>query len=72
MPIEYVSPPNLYLSAYELATRLQRPHAYDAPCFVVAQEPGCEFWTADRRLANAASETFPWVRWLDTYSPTTA
>ena len=28
---------------------------------------GCEFWTADKRLANVVQDELPWVRWLGDY-----
>ncbi len=72
LPIQYLEPHNLHVRAYEFAVSLDLPTTYDANYLVVAQELGCEFWTADRRLANIASKMFPWARWLGDYSPTTA
>jgi len=62
--IRYLSPENLHIRAWELAKRLCRPAAYDAHYLALAEISGCEFWTADERLFNAARGTLPWVRHL--------
>jgi predicted nucleic acid-binding protein len=46
--------------AFDWTVRLQRAAAYDSFYLVLAQELGCELWTADRRLCEAAN--VPWVR----------
>lgn len=33
----------------------------------LAEILGCEFWTADERLVNAAKDKLPWNRWLGDY-----
>lgn len=62
--IHYLSPENLHIRAWELAKRLGRPAAYDAHYLALAEILGCEFWTADQRLYNAAVRTLPWIRCL--------
>jgi predicted nucleic acid-binding protein len=42
--------------------RLQRASIYDSFYLALAQERGCDLWTADSRLANAVKES--WVRLL--------
>jgi predicted nucleic acid-binding protein len=51
--------------SWQLSKRLNLPRAYDSAYLAVAQLNRCEFWTADRRLYNAAHPTFPWVRWIE-------
>ena len=47
-----------------LATRFNRPTAYDAKYLALAEMMNCEFWTADERLFNAVRDELSWVRWL--------
>ena len=60
---------NLHQQAWNLAAQLNRPTAYDAHYLALAQQLGCDFWTADRRLYNAAHQTLPWVHWLGNFTP---
>ena len=62
--ISPVTPTDLHLNAWELATRLGRPNAYDSHYLALAETHGCEFWTADMRLYNAVKGQLPWVRSL--------
>ena len=55
---------DLHVRAWELATKLNRPTAYDAHYLALAEELGCEFWTAATRLHNAVKDTLSWVHWL--------
>jgi predicted nucleic acid-binding protein len=56
--------------AYELATQLNRPTAYDAQYLAVGEHVGCDaFWTTDKRLFNAVSQHLPWVNWLGNFTP---
>lgn len=48
----------------EIATLLNRPTAYDSQYLAVAEMFGCEFWTLDEKLYNAANPTFSWVKWV--------
>lgn len=43
-------------AALSWATRLQQARAYDAFYIALAERLQAEFWTADRRLANAAQQ----------------
>jgi predicted nucleic acid-binding protein len=48
--------------AFDWTLRLRRVAAYDSFYLALAQRLGCELWTFDRRLANAAAA--PWVRYM--------
>ena len=60
-------PPDLQRRAWLMAGRYARPRAYDAQYLAVAEQLGCDLWTADGRLANAVRE--PWVRLLGADAP---
>ena len=59
LPVAIVSPPDLHQTAWELATVLDQPAAYDAHYLAVALTLGCPFWTADRSLYEAAMRVVP-------------
>jgi predicted nucleic acid-binding protein len=61
LPIRLFGDADLHRRALELAGRLDLPAAYDAHYLALAETLGAEFWTADTRLAQAASSVFPWV-----------
>ena len=50
--------------AWQMATELNRPSAYDAHYLALAEQLDCAFWTADQRLFNAVSQKLDWVHWL--------
>jgi len=54
--------------AFEIATQLNRPTAYDSQYLAVAESLGCEFWTVDEKFYNAAHDRFSWVRWVGNIS----
>ena len=56
---------DLHQRAWVLAEKLNRPTAYDTHYVALAEWLNCDFWTADRRLYNAAAPTLPWVHILD-------
>ncbi len=60
--------PNIHQHAWDLATQLNRPTAYDAHYLPLAQHLSCEFWTADRCLYTAVHTQFPWVTWLGDFT----
>jgi predicted nucleic acid-binding protein len=62
--IQYLEPVDFHLRAFELADPLGRPVAYETHYLALAEHLGCEFWTADERLANAVQRALPWVKWL--------
>jgi predicted nucleic acid-binding protein len=59
-------PPTLELDRLALrwAERLGQTVAYDAHYLALAETLECDFWTADRRLADAAGDEVPWVHWI--------
>lgn len=63
-PIALVSSQILNVRAWELAEQFNRPTAYDVYYVALAESLDCDLWTADRRLVNAVSRTFGWVKWL--------
>ena len=62
----YISP-KLLFRAYELATELNRPTAYDSQYLALAESLHCDFWTADEKLFNAVGNRLSWVKWLGNY-----
>jgi predicted nucleic acid-binding protein len=66
-PIEFLVSDDLLHRAYELATHLNRPTAYDAQYLAVAEQFDCEFWTADERLFNAVTAQLPYVKWIGNF-----
>ena len=64
LPVQMLTPSDLHRRAWELATRFNRPAAYDAHYLALAEMMNCEFWTADRRLFNVVKDELPWVHWL--------
>lgn len=56
---------SLCQAALNWATRLQQVRAYDAFYLALAERLQTEFWTADKRLANAAQQLgVNWVHWI--------
>jgi predicted nucleic acid-binding protein len=52
-------------SALEWAGRVNQSRAYDGFYLALAEELGAAFWTADRRLANAAQQAgVTWAHWI--------
>jgi predicted nucleic acid-binding protein len=49
-------------NAMKWTLTLKRAAAYDSYYLALAERLGCELWTADQRLVNAAGQ--PWVRWV--------
>lgn len=52
--------------AYGLARKYRRS-VYDSLYLDLAERRGCEFWTGDRKLYNAAKGRLPFVRWIGEY-----
>ena len=44
------------MRAREIAVTLNQPGVYDATYAALAERRGCDFWTADKRFANAAHQ----------------
>ncbi len=51
----------LHLRALQIAHRFGLPAAYDAHYLALAERPGAEFWTADRRLFQAVKDRWPGI-----------
>jgi predicted nucleic acid-binding protein len=60
--VHTVHPRGLFDRAWAIAGELGRPTTYDTVYLATADLRGCEFWTADQRLANAARGRFSWIR----------
>jgi len=58
-------PDRLIEQSWLLAVRFNRPTVYDATYLALGELLGCEVWTADRRLYNAAGAALPWLRLLN-------
>jgi predicted nucleic acid-binding protein len=56
----------------EIAWSLGRTASYDSHYVAMAEHLGVELWTADERFWNAASPTFPFVKWLGSVVPPAA
>ena len=62
--IEFRVDDMLLRRAYELATRFNRPTAYDSQYLALAERLDCPLWTADERLFNAVHNDLAWVQWV--------
>ena len=60
LPIQYYED-DLHDGALRFARRFSLPAAYDAHYLALAERLGCEFWTADQRLANSVRPALSWV-----------
>lgn len=55
-------------NGWEMAGRLELPTAYDSFYLALAEQEGCEFWTADKNLVNILeSNKVKWARWIGSY-----
>jgi predicted nucleic acid-binding protein len=52
--------------SYALAHKYRRS-VYDRWYLSLAEQTGCEFWTADAKLYNALKNSIAFVRWLGDY-----
>ena len=68
IPIQLHMDDSLLKRAYDLATQMNRPTAYDAQYLAVAERLNCDFWTADERLFNAVSSQLAWVKWVGNFA----
>ena len=58
----------LHARALELASKLQQDAVCDAHYLALAEEFGCELWTADQRFYRAVSTGVDCVRWIGEFS----
>lgn len=63
-PADFVDDDALLISAYDIATRLNLPRAYDSQYLALAERLDCDFWTADEVLYNTIHSRFGHIRWL--------
>jgi predicted nucleic acid-binding protein len=61
--------PELDRSALRWAHRLEQTVAYDAHYLALAEFLGCDFWTADSRLATRPGADVPWTHWVGEVEP---
>lgn len=61
-PVRVEYEPRLRLEAQRIADQLKHPRVYDATYAALAHLHGCELWTADQRLFNAAQAVRSSVR----------
>ncbi len=62
--IKLLHPGFIEKRAWELAQQYDRPTAYDACYLALAENAGCELWTADGRLYKAVHDALSWVKSL--------
>ena len=62
--IKLLHPGWLETRAWELAQKYDRPTAYDAYYLALAEDVGCELWTADGRLHKVVHNALPWMKLL--------
>ena len=65
LPLRLHGDPLLHRSALQMTRRYGLPSSYDAHYLALAERLDTEFWTSDRRLANAVRAKFPRIRLLD-------
>jgi len=65
LPLRLHGESDLHWQALDLAERFSLPAAYDAHYLALAEWLGGEFWTADRRLAQAVQTALPWVHLVE-------
>ncbi len=66
--VTVLNPPNLHVTAFDIAVEYGLPAAYDAHYLSLAQIIGCSFWTADQRLINSLRGRLHFVRWIGDYT----
>lgn len=54
----------LLQTSFNLALELRQPTIYDTAYLAIAEREKCEFWTLDRRFADAVQGRHTWVRLL--------
>lgn len=62
LSIRFLAPEKMHLNAWQIATSLRQPAAYDAHYLALAQNIGCDLWTGDKRLHQKVKEKMPWVK----------
>lgn len=67
MPVRTVDGPELYRIAWATARQLRLPTCYDSLYLAAAKLNECEFWTADKKLADFVKTSLDGVKWLGDY-----
>ena len=62
--LEFHQSANLHVRALELANQLDQGAVYDAHYLALAEQFGCELWTADQKFYRAAGSSVHNVRWI--------
>lgn len=65
LPIELHGDSDLQRGAFVYAARFSLPAAYDAHYLALADRLGIDFWTTDRKLANAVRPALAWVNLVE-------
>jgi predicted nucleic acid-binding protein len=60
--VQLIEPSDLYARGLRLAVAYGMTNAYDALYLSLAEIEGCEFWTADDRLAATIHPSLPWLK----------
>jgi predicted nucleic acid-binding protein len=66
--LQFHQSPNLHVRAIELASRFNQGAVYDAHYVALAEEFGCDLWTADRRFHRIVGPTIENLHWIGEYS----
>ena len=66
--LDYSKEPLFSLRTIELASQFNLPATYDAHYLALAEQKGCNLWTADMRLWKAVQNKLTWVHNLSEYS----
>jgi|SRR5579859_457999 len=64
LPIRFYLDTELIQRAFEFIIRFDQLTANAAQYLAVADQLGCDLWTADERLFKAVSAELDWVKWL--------
>ena len=64
LPIQLISPADLYQQAYSFAKTHDVSTIYDTLYVVLARILDTELWTGDSRLYNTVRAVAPWVRFI--------
>jgi predicted nucleic acid-binding protein len=65
--IQIVTHPNLVRHAREIARQFNQERIYDSIYAALAEQRGCEFWTADKVFYDAVKQDLTLVKYLPDY-----